>query len=341
MICESASVAPCSCSDAARQRLTPTSAAFATLVFTLQRAVARDGANAELPAGWTLHHKHLATTTAAETDAAASDSSTSSSNSSSSSSDGTAADELRAVTAAYFSSFYSKSCCFQDLRPYLGVLLDLQRQQQSDVAADVAAAHVAAVMITWLREQADSAVFATDVTRPPTEAIDEDAKTLGIQQLRRLICAHQCLRFMQGAQYSSSSTSNESSSSSSSEQQHKGSNGDTTDATTDAATTSTAARCADLRKYAQHLVLQYRATLHLNAGAEGGQRYTYSHTVLKQLAVKHIAFANTRFSAAKLTEAISSSATAVLDSMRHITAAQSLTAQLGSIELSGASRVSI
>jgi N-acetyltransferase B complex (NatB) non catalytic subunit len=173
MICESAGVAPCSCSDAARQRLTPTSAAFATLVFTLQRAVARDGANAELPAGWTLHHKHLATTTAAETDAAASDSSTSSSNSSSNSSDGTAADELRAVTAAYFSSFYSKSCCFQDLRPYLGVLLDLQRQQQSDVAADVAAADVAAVMITWLREQADSAVFSTDVIRPPTEAIDE------------------------------------------------------------------------------------------------------------------------------------------------------------------------
>jgi N-acetyltransferase B complex (NatB) non catalytic subunit len=76
------------------------------------------------------------------------------------------------VTAAYFSRFYSKSCCFQDLRPYLGVLLDLHRQQ-SDVAADVAAADVAAVMTTWLREQADSAVFSTDVIRPPTEAIDE------------------------------------------------------------------------------------------------------------------------------------------------------------------------
>jgi N-acetyltransferase B complex (NatB) non catalytic subunit len=121
-----------------------------------------------------LHHKHLAATatTAAETDAVAS-STSSSSSSSSSGSNGTAADELRAVTAAYFSRFYSKSCCFQDLRPYLGVLLDLQRQQQSDVAADVAAADVAAVMITWLREQAGSAVFATDVIRPPTEAIDE------------------------------------------------------------------------------------------------------------------------------------------------------------------------
>jgi hypothetical protein len=75
---------------------------------------------------------------------------------------------------------------------------------------------------------------------------------------------------MQGAQYSSSSTSNESSSSSSSEQQHNGSNGETTDATT--ADAAGAARSAELRKYAQHLVLQYRATLHLNAGAEGGQR---------------------------------------------------------------------
>jgi hypothetical protein len=81
---------------------------------------------------------------------------------------------------------------------------------------------------------------------------------------------------MQGAQYSSSSSSSESSSSGSgsgsgsSEQQHNGSNGLTTDAAT--ASTTTAARCADLRKYAQHLVLQYRATLHLNAGAEGGQR---------------------------------------------------------------------
>jgi N-acetyltransferase B complex (NatB) non catalytic subunit len=76
------------------------------------------------------------------------------------------------VTAAYFSRFYSKSCCFQDLRPYLGLLLDLQRQQQTDVSADVAD-DVAAGMITWLRKQADSAVFSTDVIRPPTEAIDE------------------------------------------------------------------------------------------------------------------------------------------------------------------------
>jgi hypothetical protein len=80
---------------------------------------------------------------------------------------------------------------------------------------------------------------------------------------------------MQGAQYSSSSGSSDSSINSS-EQQHNGSNGDITDATADAAT---AARCADLRKYAQHLVLQYRATLHLNAGAEGGQRVSTTSTL--------------------------------------------------------------
>jgi hypothetical protein len=124
-------------------------------------------------------------------------------------------------------------------------------------------------------EQLYALCINTELTTDIRYLASQDAKARGIQQLRRLICAHQCLRFMQGAQYSSSSGSSDSSINSS-EQQHNGSNGDITDATADAAT---AARCADLRKYAQHLVLQYRATLHLNAGAEGGQRVSTTSTL--------------------------------------------------------------
>lgn len=145
---------------------------------------------------------------------------------------GTSLGSLCTAIASYFDAFCTKSCCFEDLRPYLTSLVRLGKGGAEEGKV------IFNWLFVWLHNVAVQEACADSVPKPATEVLPKEEREAALSRLRRYICASQLLRFL-------------------------GARGPPAEEVEDS---------EEILAVVRTLVHQYRATLHINAGTEGGQR---------------------------------------------------------------------
>ncbi|CAN0335730.1 unnamed protein product [Pylaiella littoralis] len=163
----------------------------------------------------------------------------------------------------YMGLFSSKLCCFRDLRPHLALFAT-----GDDKSPSSGAARGLAWLKAFFRKEAagSKVVVGADANSGgEREPLGQEQRDIGVKRLHRYICACNS-RHLLGDYTSSSSGGDPAEGNNDRELQdgHGKSNGAEACAVRDAE--------VRYREVVRELTTQYRATLHLNLGSEGGQR---------------------------------------------------------------------
>lgn len=160
---------------------------------------------------------------------------------------------LCGCVSTYMTKFSAKLCCFRDMRPYLCLFAIASRERTVDEGLGKGFDSLKA----FFRKEAEESMFVEGVNDDPQEGgngapapLEQDQREDGVRRLHRYICACQARQLL----------------------------GDLTACCGDPGGASVEGldndhlREKQYRDFVQELMTQYRVTLHLNLGGEGGQR---------------------------------------------------------------------